>query len=289
MTSRFLSSSLLALILLVPLPTLADVPPGPPRVSPMATVSQVVGASEVTIVYSRPGVRDRTIWGELVPLSEVWRTGANEATTFTITDDAKIDGQPLAAGSYGLFTIPGETEWTVIFNKVSDQWGAFEYDAAEDALRIQVKPRSADFKERFEIGFSDVGADSTTVSMRWEKVEVPFDVQFDVQAAAVARARVFVANAVPQDGRMVWNWANYCYQNDINLEEALGWAEDLAEAAPMYWTHALTARLKAATGDQTGALASAKLALERATAEADQPGVTPDSETLKGEAANWGE
>ena len=273
---------------LVPTVTaLADVPPGPPRVSPMASVSQVVGVSEVTIVYSRPAVRERVVWGELVPWGEVWRTGANEATTFTVSHDAKIDGEPLAAGSYALFTIPGETEWTLIFNKVAEQWGAFGHDPAQDALRIQVKPRSADFKERFEIGFPDVGADSARVSLRWAEVEIPFDVRFDVQQAALDAAREFVANASPQDGRMVWNWANYCYQNGVALEEARGWAEGLAQAAPMYWTLALAARLKAATGDSEGAVASAELALERATAEADQPGVTGDSEVLRGELESW--
>ncbi len=287
MKRRAFATLSLAATLLLPVAAAAEVPVGPPRVSPMAVVSQVVGVSEVTIVYSRPGVRDRTIWGELVPLGEVWRTGANEATTFTITDDAKIDGQALAAGSYGLFTIPGEAEWTVVFNKVADQWGAFSYDAAQDALRIQVRPRDAPFKERFEIGFSEVGADSTTVSLRWEKIEIPFDVQFDVQQAAIDRAREFVANAAPEDGRMVWNWANYCYQNDVNTEEALGWATNLAQAAPMYWTHALAARLKAATGDRAGAVASATAALERAVAEAEQPGVAGDSQTLKGELEGW--
>ncbi len=287
MKSRIVCNLPPAVALLVPSLLAADVPAGPPRVSPMATVSQVVGVSEVSIVYSRPGVRERVIWDELVPLSEVWRTGANEATTFTTTDDAKIDGEPLAAGSYGLFTIPGDSEWTVIFNKVAEQWGAFNYDAAQDALRIQVKPRAAEFKERFEIGFSDVGADSTTVSMRWEKLEIPFDVQFDVQRAAVARARAFVANAAPQDGRMIWSWANYCYQNNVNTGEALQWATNLAEDDPMYWTHALAARLKAVNGDKAGAVASAKLALERVAAEGDQPGVTPDSETLKGEILGW--
>jgi hypothetical protein len=243
--------------------------------------------SEIEVVYSRPGVRDRVVWGELVPNGEVWRTGANEATTIRLSHDAKINGNALPAGTYGLFTVPGETEWTVVFNKVADQWGAFNYDQAEDALRVKVKPRSAPFKERFEIGFSDVGADSTTVSLRWAELEVPFDVQFDVQQAAVETARAFVANATPQEGRMIWNWANYCYQNGINTEEALGWASNLAQAAPMYWTHALEARLMAQTGNVEGAVASAERALARVAEEGDQPGVTGDSETLQGEMSEW--
>ena len=287
MKSTALSALPLAAALLLPAVCLAEVPVGPPRVSPMATVSQVVGVSEVEIVYSRPGVRDRVVWGELVPMGEVWRTGANEATTIRLSHDAKIDGQPLAAGTYTLFTIPGETEWTVVFNKVAEQWGAFSYDQAQDALRVQVKPRGAPHKERFEIDFSDVGADSTTVSLRWAELEVPFDVQFDVQQAAVEAARTFVANATPQEGRMIWNWANYCYQNGVNTEEALEWASSLAQAAPMYWTHALEARLMAQAGNVAGAVASARRALERVAEEGDQPGVSADSETLKGEMSEW--
>ncbi len=288
MQRKVLSSGALAAALsLVALPTVADVPAGPPRVSPMAMVSQVVGVSEVSITYSRPAVRERTVWGELVPLGDVWRTGANEATTFALSHDAKINGESLAAGSYGLFTVPGESEWTVIFNRVPEQWGAFSYDAEQDALRVQVKSRGAAFKERFEIGFTEVGADSTTVSLRWAETEVPFDVQFDVEQAAVETARAFVADAAPQDGRMVWNWANYCYQNQLNMPEALQWASGLAQAAPMYWTHALTARLQAATGDANAAIESAKLALERAQAEGDQPGVTGDSQNLQAELEGW--
>ncbi len=265
----------------------ADVPAGPPRVSPMSTVSQVVGVSEVAVTYSRPAVRERKIWGELVPWGEVWRTGANEATTIRFSDDVKIDGHDLAAGTYGLFTIPAEDEWTVIFNSQDDQWGAFQYEAEKDALRIRVRPRPAEHQERFEISIPEVGADTALVELRWEKVSVPFTVHFAVAEVAVRRAREFVAAAAPADGRMVWNWTNYCYQNGLNLEEALGWAASLAQGAPIYWTHALHARLLARTGSPDEALAAAERALERAAAEKDQPGVEADSITLAAEAAEW--
>ena len=110
-----------------------------PRVSPKATVSQTVGLTDVTITYCRPSVRGRTIWGGLVPYDEVWRTGANEATTITFTDDVTIDGNKLPAGTYGLFTVPGKDEWTVVFNKGAKQWGAYEYKQDQDALRIKVE------------------------------------------------------------------------------------------------------------------------------------------------------
>ncbi len=276
-----------ALAVLAATATGAAVPAGPPRVSPMSTVSQVVGVSEIEIAYSRPAVRERTIWGELVPWGEVWRTGANEATTIRFSDDVKIDGQPLAAGTYGLFTIPDEDEWTVIFNRQADQWGAFQYDAEKDALRIRVRPRSAEHQERFEISIPEVGADTAVVELRWASVSVPFTAQFAVEEIAVRKARGFVAAAAPADGRMVWNWTNYCYQNGLNLDEALGWAASLAQAAPIYWTHALHARLLARTGRPQEAVAAAERALERAAEEKDQPGVESDARSLTAEASEW--
>ncbi len=265
----------------------AAVPAGPPRVSPLSTVSQVVGVSEIEVAYSRPAVRERTIWGELVPWGEVWRTGANEATTIRFSDDVRIDGRELAAGTYGLFTIPAEDEWTVIFNREADQWGAFQYDPAKDALRIRVRPRPAEHQERFQISFPEVGADTAVVELRWAEVSVPFTAQFAVDDVAVERAREFVASATPADGRMVWNWTNYCYQNGLNLEEALGWAASLAQAAPIYWTHALHARLLARLGRPAEAIAAGERALERAAEEKDQPGVEGDSKSLADELAAW--
>src|SRR5262249_44516442 len=112
------------------------------RPSPRATVSQVIGAVEINVAYGRPRVNNRKVWGELVPYDRVWRTGANEATTITFSADVLIEGQKLRAGSYNFFTIPTENEWTIIFNKVTDQWGHFYYNQEFDALRVKVKPQS---------------------------------------------------------------------------------------------------------------------------------------------------
>lgn len=259
-----------------------------PRLSPPAAVSQTVALTEIAITYGRPAVRGRVIWGELVPWREVWRTGANEASTISFSTDVKIDGRDLAAGRYGLFTIPDETEWALIFNREAEQWGASNYDAGKDALRIPIKPRQAPFQERFQISFPEVGADTVVVSLHWAEVEIPFTVQVDVEATAVAAARAFVATAGPADGRAVWTWANYLYQQEWNLEEALEWASTLSAEAPMYWTHALEARLLAKTGQVKAARTAAKKALARVESEAEQPGVTADAEALGDELEGWG-
>jgi len=143
------------------------------RPSPPAKVTANVGGATVTIDYSRPSMKGRKIFGGLEPYDKVWRTGANEATTFEASKDVKIEGQALPAGKYALFTIPGENEWTIIFNKTASQWGAFKYDASQDALRVKVKPKKlAQPTETFTINLDKAGK----VAMMWENTQVDFTV-----------------------------------------------------------------------------------------------------------------
>jgi hypothetical protein len=128
-----------------------------------------VGGVQVTVEYGRPQVNGRSLWGSLVPYGQVWRTGADEATTITFAADVEVEGQALAAGTYSLFTVPGESEWVVVFNKVAQQWGAFNYDQAQDALRVTVKPKAAEHVEAL-----DFQIEGDAVVLRWEKLAVPF-------------------------------------------------------------------------------------------------------------------
>lgn len=144
------------------------------RPSPPAEVSAKVKKTEITINYSQTSVKYRKIWGGLVPYDKVWRTGANEATTFEVSTDVKIEGEILPAGKYSLFTIPGETDWTVIFNNVSDQWGAYSYDPSKDALRVQVVPNKYD--EMTEMLTFKIAKDGW-VTMMWEKLGIGFSVK----------------------------------------------------------------------------------------------------------------
>lgn len=148
------------------------------RLSPKAEVMQVVGFTEVRINYSRPAVKNREIWGKLVPYNAVWRAGANEATKFTFSSDVIIEGKLLKAGSYSFFAIPTKTEWTLIFNKISDQWGAFQYNEAEDALRIKVKPKKSNhFHEWLTYEITKTGDYSAMISLAWEKLKVEFNIE----------------------------------------------------------------------------------------------------------------
>ncbi len=144
-----------------------------PMASPRDSVSGKVAGANISINYGSPSVKGRKVWGDLVPYGKVWRTGANEATIFTTDKAITVEGKQLPAGTYSFFAIPGEKEWTIIFNKTAKQWGAYDYKESDDALRVTVKPRAvAPSAERLKYS---IGANS--FSLIWEKMEVPVSVK----------------------------------------------------------------------------------------------------------------
>lgn len=143
------------------------------RLSPLREANGLIGETKIQIKYGSPAVKGRKVWGDLVPYGEVWRTGANEATTFEVDKDVTVNGQALPAGKYGLFTIPTDGDWILIFNSVWDQWGAYDYDDAKDALRVTVPAKlTEELQERLEFQINEGGE----VVMAWEKARVPFTV-----------------------------------------------------------------------------------------------------------------
>jgi tetratricopeptide (TPR) repeat protein len=270
-------------------------PAGPPRISPMATVSQVVGLAKVEITYSRPYVKGREVFGGLEPWGKVWRTGANEATTFALTDDAEIEGKSLPAGTYSLFTIPSEEgKWTVIFNKEANQWGAFQYDKEKDALRVEVAPETVHHHEMFTIAFTDVTDHSAMVNVVWKETRVPFTIGFDTDAIAQQKASqdFEAAKAEPdrQHTQGVYQWANYFRQQGDHLDRALEMAEWVAQQQESYWTTSLRARLLAANGRQQEAVTTAQKAMElgkKAQEENANAFMATNMEQLEGEMKDW--
>jgi len=216
-------------------------------------VSQTIGVTDVTVVYSRPAVKGRKILGDwpttvageatlddqdtrppgapIVPYGHIWRAGANEATKFTVTDDVLINGQPLAAGTYSLHTIPGRDEWTIIFNTVSDQLGSFDYDSKKDALRVKTKPEvSEQLQEWLDISLDPVKDNSAVARIKWEKFVVPFTIEVkDMPAVVVARARTSVAAAKPDDWQTPFQAANYARINK-SADDAARWYEQALKA-----------------------------------------------------------
>ncbi len=232
-----------------------------PRVSPKATVSQTVGLTDVTITYCRPSVKGRVIWGGLVPYDQVWRTGANEATTITFGDDVTIEGTRLPAGTYGLFTIPGKDEWTVIFNKGAKQWGAFEYKQDQDILRIKVKPVPSEFHELMTFSFPVVSTESAEVALQWEKLTIPITFKVGTVDKVLAAARKAVAEAKPDDWRTPYRAAAFCLDNNVNLPEAKAWLDKSIAVKETMYNLTGKARMLAIEGKKSDAIALARKAI----------------------------
>lgn len=152
-----------------------------PRLSPKSYVGQTIGYTNVDITYGSPGVKGRILWGKLVPYNKVWRTGANEATTIEFDKDVLIEGKKINLGKYSLFTIPGENEWTVILNKVYEQWGAFKYNSKEDVIRFQVKPIVNHHEERLKFSFEYLEPYISNVNMEWDKLKISFTINSNIQ------------------------------------------------------------------------------------------------------------
>lgn len=199
---------------------------GLPRVSPHATVSQKVGVSTVSIDYHRPSVNDREIWGGLVPYDAVWRAGANDNTTITFSDEVSVEGESLAAGTYGLHMIPGESDWTVIFSTNSTSWGSFSYDEAEDALRVTVTPTAAPgFREQLVYGFQDVSDSDATLYLEWADLRVPVRMAFDTPALTIEHIQAQLRHIPGFSWQGFNSAAAYCLRSGNDLEQGLTWAD----------------------------------------------------------------
>jgi len=211
-----------------------------PRVASSASeAKQTIGISTITINYSRPAVRDREIYGtQLVHFGYVnlgfgtskaapWRAGANENTTITFSDDAKVEGEPIPAGTYGLFIGLHENgKADIIFSKNHTSWGSFFYDQGEDQLRVTVDTQEIPLKERLTYDFVDITNNSTTVVLDWEKKRFPFKVEYDVNEIVLAKARNDLRSTTGFGWQGKLSAAQYCLQNNINLEEAMKWADE---------------------------------------------------------------
>jgi hypothetical protein len=226
MRNRFLSLAVLVIILgLTAQSLLAQPQLTTPRISPQAEISQTIGLSKITITFSRPGVKDRVIWGKLVPYGEVWRAGADENTAITFSDPVKVEGKELPAGKYGLHMIPSEKEWIIIFSKVNTGWGSYGYDEKDDALRISVLPLEAPFEERLSYRFDNLSENTARVTLYWEKLAIPFTVEFDVQKV-VLDSMGKELRGLAQFYWQPWNQAaNYCLRNNVNYQQALSWID----------------------------------------------------------------
>ncbi|HXI22726.1 MAG TPA: DUF2911 domain-containing protein [Pyrinomonadaceae bacterium] len=266
----------------------------PIRPSQKAVVMQTVGVTDITITYSRPGVKGRPIFADapatmearakgeatldnqnerkpgepIVPYNHVWRAGANEATMFQVTDDVLVNGQPLKAGTYSMHTIPGKDEWTIIFNSDPGQWGSFTYDAAKDTLRVKTKPQSvSDNQEWLVYTFDPVTENSATVNLRWEKMRVPFTVEVkDVKAAWRKHADEMIA-ANPTNEVLPLQVANMYLNRDKNYDEALKFVEQSIKVKETFANLSSKANILWGAGKKDEALKVADAAIAKGKAD----------------------
>jgi tetratricopeptide (TPR) repeat protein len=236
-----------------------------PRDSQRASVTQRVGITDITVNYHRPLVKGRTIWGKVVPYGQVWRAGANENTTITFSDPVTIEGKTLEKGTYGLHMLPNQDEWTVIFSKVNTAWGSFTYKESEDALRVNVKPQAAEMEEALAYEIDQPTENSAVITMRWEKVAVPFKVGVDVNNIVDASLKAQM-RGLPQYTWDGWDdAANYLLAHKVSLDEALEFSNRSIGSEPRYENYNTKSQILEAMGKKDEAKVAHDKAIEIAT------------------------
>ena len=235
-----------------------------PQASSSQTIIQEFGLGNVTVKYSRPNVKGRSVFTDLAPYNEVWRTGANNATLITFSDNVTLEGKPVAAGEYALFTIPGKDTWTIILNKGTKLWGAYEYKQADDVLRFQAKAVKLINKvETFTFGFSEVLPTTAKLNLMWDDTQVSVNMATDVDSKVMTS----IEEAMKTEKKPYFQAAQYYYDNGKDLSKALQWinaAEAADQKAP--WIKYWKARIQLKLGDKNGAALSSSAGIQAAQA-----------------------
>ena len=237
-----------------------------PNASSGQTIMQEFGLGNITLKYSRPNVKGRKIFGvgTLQPYGEVWRTGANQATTIQFSEDVTIEGNKVPAGEYGLFTIPGKTEWTIILNKTAKQWGAYQYKTEDDFLRFKVKPTILNsLVETFTMQFTDVMPGACDLNFMWERTAIKMHLTNDYDSRVMAG----IDEAMKGSKKPYYQAMQYYYQNDKDMSLALGWATELEKSDPKSFVYKVwKARIELKLGDKKAAISTATEGLKLAQA-----------------------
>ena len=234
-----------------------------PAPSPTSTLKQRVGLTDIEIVYSRPGKKGRTIFGSLVPYGEVWRTGANASTKISFSTPVKLNGHEVPAGKYALYTIPGETEWTIIIYKNPDLSGAFNYDPKDDLIRFTTQAVEIGATiETFTVDIGDIKDDSALLYMLWDRTLVP--VKIEVNLVPKLAAQIDEAMAATEGQKPYYQAAMFYYDHDLDLQKARKWIDVAAKENERYYILHLKAKILAKLGEKEQAIAAAKRSTELA-------------------------
>lgn len=227
-----------------------------PRPSPNAEVEQELGLTEIEVKYSRPSVKGRTIFGDLVPYGEMWRTGANSPTIVDFDDKVMVEGKAIEKGKYAMFTIPGKDNWTVVFNSNTKK-NAWEYDESTEVARFDVKPTAlSNNVESFSIGFANLRDASCSMYLAWEKTQVSFKIEVNTDEAVMTSIEKTMAGPEAYDKYLA---ARYYFENNKDLKKALTWVTEACDAMPdKYWMLKWKAEIQAANGMKKEAIATAE-------------------------------
>ena len=235
-----------------------------PAPSPSQTVKQAFGLGEITLDYSRPSAKDRVIFGDLVPYGKVWRTGANAATKITFSDDVKVEGKDVKAGTYAIYTIPNKDSWEfILYSDLTLGGNVSAYKAENEVAHVTVKPTAtADKVETFTMNFANVTATSAALELLWEKTRVQVQITTEIDAKVMKN----IETSLAADTRPYFQAANYYYENDKDLNQALIWVNKAVEQNPKaFWVTMLKARIELKLKDNKAAIATAEKTAALAT------------------------
>ena len=251
-----------------------------PQISSTEEIKQNFGLSQIEISYSRPGVKGRKIFGDLVPYNKVWRTGANSATTITFGDDVTINGTKIPAGKYGLLTIPAENEWTIIFTKQTDVTNPSAYKQDQDVLRVPVKPYPLPFSiENFTISFNNITGNSCNLELMWDSVYVQIPITTDVDTKVMKQ----IKQTMEGDNLPYFQAAQYYIDNGKDLNQAVEWLDKaIAQNPDGYFIYYQKARALAKLGKKQDAIAASNKSIELAKAAKNDDYVTLNEKLQKG-------
>lgn len=251
-----------------------------PPASSSQTITQGLGITTATLTYQRPNMNGRKIFDGLVPLGEVWRTGANNIPVLTTEGPLTIAGNELPAGTYGLLTIPENDAWTVIISTNAKQWGAYTYSPDEDLFRFKVRTtRTSTPVETFTMNFSDVTTTSANLNLSWENTHIQFAIEFDQDAEIMAS----IAEGMKSSGnKPYFQAAQYYFRNGKDINQAVEWINEASKANPnavhiYYWK----AQILLKAGDKAGAIATAEEGIKRAKAANNDEYIKLNTEVLE--------
>jgi translation elongation factor EF-1beta len=251
-----------------------------PAPSPMQTIKQDFALSSIEIVYSRPNMKGRAVFGDLAPYGKMWRTGANGATKVTFGEDVNVGGVAVKAGSYALYTIPNKDEWEVILNKGINNWGVDGYQESDNVAKFKVKPMALPMNmETFTMQVANVMPASAEIHVMWEKTAIAIPVTADIDA----KISKSIDNAMNADNRPYFQAASYYFETGKDLAKASVWADKAIEMNPKaFWIMHLKAKIQAKLGDKAGATATAMKSIESAKEAKDADYVALNEKLIAG-------